>query len=112
MENVYAIVVTYQGLKWYKKCFDSLQDSTIPVKIIAVDNGSGDGSVDFINNNFKGIQLISQGSNQGFGKANNRGIKEALKQNADYVFLLNQDAWVEPPTIEKLISVHKEQPEY
>jgi len=43
----------------------------------------------------------------GFGQANNLGMSYALKQGADYVFLLNQDAYLEKDTIEKLVEVHK-----
>ena len=42
--------------------------------------------------------------NLGFGRANNVGIKYARENGCDYVFLLNQDAWVEPDMMEKLIS--------
>ena len=41
----------------------------------------------------------------GFGEANNIGIKSSIKQGADYVFLLNQDAWIEKDTIKILLSV-------
>lgn len=50
--------------------------------------------------------------NLGFGKANNIGMKRAYKENADYVFLLNQDAWIESNTIKGLIEAHKNNPEY
>lgn len=40
------------------------------------------------------VILIENHENLGFGKANNIGIEIALKNNANFVFLLNQDAWV------------------
>jgi len=112
MDRVLAIVVSYNGMKWYSKCFQNLENSSIPIDIIAVDNASVDSSIDYIKKNFPKVLIIAQDSNKGFGKANNEGLKEALKQDADYVFLLNQDAWVEEDTIEKLIAVHKAQQDY
>ncbi len=110
--KVYAIVVTYNGSKWINKCFGSLLNSTIPLKVLAIDNLSTDGTPDLIRSKFPSVQVIEAGQNLGFGKANNIGLKIALEEHADYVFLLNQDAWIEPETIEKLFNVQKEHPEY
>lgn len=103
MKNIYVIIVTYNAMKWADRCFRSLRESSIPLHTIVVDNGSSDGTVDYINNTFSEINLICNRENLGFGKANNIGIEIALNNKADYVFLLNQDAWIFPKTIERLI---------
>ncbi|MBE0639809.1 MAG: glycosyltransferase family 2 protein [Bacteroidales bacterium] len=108
----YVIVVTYNATRWIEKCFGSLQQSTIPVNIIAIDNGSTDGTPEIIRNKFPLVQVIQNSDNLGFGKANNVGIRKAYDAGADYVFLLNQDAWVEPDTIEKLIQAQQREPEF
>jgi GT2 family glycosyltransferase len=48
----------------------------------------------------------------GFGKANNIGLRKAIIENADYVFLLNQDAWIFEDTINRLLTVAVENKEY
>lgn len=110
--KIVAIVVTYNGMKWCKKCFDSLKHSSIPVDIIVIDNRSSDETVSFIKNNYPEIYLIESNENLGFGKANNIGLKYALENKADYVFLLNQDAWIKSNTIENLVNEMKLNPEY
>ena len=100
---VYVVVVTFNPKKWVHNCFTSLQNSSITPHIIVVDNGSTDGSEDLIKNNFPTIDFIQTGKNLGFGKANNIGIKKAYDAGADYVFLLNHDAWIEHNTIEILV---------
>lgn len=110
--KVVAIVVSYNGLKWYQKCFDSLLNSSIAIDVVVVDNKSSDNTLDFIRNNYPQITLIESNINLGFGKANNIGFKYALEKNADFVFLLNQDAWVQINTIELLIKEMQESPEY
>ena len=102
-KKIYVIVVTYNGMKWINKCFLSLKNSSIPLNIIAIDNASTDESCDFIKENFETVNIIQTGSNLGFSKANNIGLKVAVEANADYIFLLNQDAWVEKHCIEKLV---------
>lgn len=106
------IIVTYKGKHWYDRCFSSLRKSTIPVQTIVVDNASNDGSVEYIHEHFPEIHLIKSKENLGFGRANNLGMRYALEHGCDYVFLLNQDAWVDSETFEKLISIHLNHPEY
>ncbi|MBQ3709562.1 MAG: glycosyltransferase family 2 protein [Bacteroidales bacterium] len=110
--NCFAIVVTYNGMEWYDRCLGSLQQSLAPVKAVVVDNASTDGSAEYIRQHFPEVILLAQNENLGFGKANNIGIKYALDHDADYVFLLNQDAWIEPDTITQLTSIAQTHPEY
>ena len=110
--KLFVIIVTYKGQQWYDRCFGSLRESTIPVQTIVVDNASNDGSVEYIKEHFPEIHLISSKENLGFGRANNVAMRFALDHGCDYVFLLNQDAWVEPDTFEKLVGIHQRHPEY
>jgi GT2 family glycosyltransferase len=112
MKKIFTIIVTYNGMKWYRKCFDSLRNSSIPLQIIVIDNASTDNTVAFIKESYPEIRLIESKENLGFGKANNIGFKYALENDADYVFLLNQDAWVYPDTIEQLCKQMEQNPEY
>ncbi len=110
--KVIVIIVTYNGIKWYDKCFQSLRDSTTPIQTLVIDNKSTDNTVEYIKENFPEIILIESATNLGFGKANNIGFKYAIEQNADFVFLLNQDASVKNNTIDLLIKKMTASPEY
>lgn len=110
--KVIVIIVTYNGMKWYNNCFESLRNSSIPLNTIVIDNNSADNTVEFINENYPEIHLVDSKTNLGFGKANNIGFKYAIEQDADYVFLLNQDAWIYSDTIEILIQQAERNPQY
>lgn len=110
--KIFVIVVSYKGQRWYDNCFSSLRQSTIPVQTIVVDNASNDGTVEYIKENYPEIHLIESKENLGFGKANNIAMRYALDHGCDYVFLLNQDAWVEPDTFEKLVDIAERHPDY
>ena len=110
--NVFVIVVAYNGAQWYDRCFSSLRQSSMPVHVVVVDNASPDGVKEMVREKFPEIHLIESDKNLGFGKANNQGIRYALEQGADYVLLLNQDAWIEPDALGKLVEIHQEHPEY
>ncbi|MCW2119434.1 glycosyltransferase family 2 protein [Flavobacterium sp. 7A] len=112
MKKVFVIIVTYNGMKWLPECLASLVTSTVPVTILVIDNNSTDGSASYIEENYNDVILFKEKVNLGFGKANNIGLAYALGQNADYVFLLNQDAFVEPETIQNLINVACEHQDY
>ena len=71
MDSVYAVIVTFNGIKWIDKCFLSLLNSSISIKIIVIDNGSSDMTSEYIKSNFPTIELIETGKNLGFGQANN-----------------------------------------
>lgn len=110
--KILTIIVTYNAMKWADKCFESLQNSTVKPDVYVVDNGSTDGTQEYIQKNYPNVFFCQSKNNLGFGKANNKGLQYALDNNYDYVYLLNQDAWVLPETFEKLISYSMKYPKY
>lgn len=105
MPQIYFIIVTYNAMPWAERCFSSLQNSSVPVHTIVVDNGSTDGTQDFLTNIFPEVELIQSRENMGFGKANNLGIEMAYKEGADFFYLMNQDAWIFEDTVQNLLAV-------
>lgn len=113
MNRVFAIIVTYNGMEWIEECIQSLLDSTLKTSIIVVDNNSCDNTVSFIKEKYnEDVFLIESKENLGFGKGNNLGLSYALQNGADYFFLLNQDAFIEKNTLEKLVEVANNNPEF
>lgn len=95
-------------MQWLPRCLES----TKPYPVIIVDNNSTDGTKNYIKSNYPEITLFEQTKNLGFGQANNVGISYALNQGADYVFLLNQDAYIEAGCLGNLMNVHHNYPAY
>ena len=110
--KILTIIVTYNGMKWIDKCIHSVHSSSIKSDIFIVDNASSDSTPDYIAKNFSQIHLVRSKKNLGFGAANNIGLQHAIDNSYDYVYLLNQDAWVKEDTFEKIISAHRIRPEY
>ena len=61
--RVLVIIVTYNGLNWLNKCLSSVINSSINADLFIVDNGSVDGTIDFIKNNFRQAVLIESKEN-------------------------------------------------
>lgn len=106
--EAYIVIITYNGMKWLPLCLQSVSE----YRFIIVDNGSNDGTIEFIKTNYPEIVLFENGENLGFGRANNQGIEYAFNKGADYVFLLNQDAYLKPGCIEQLIRLHQKNQDF
>lgn len=106
--NIQIILVTYNGMKWLPKCLESIAE----YEVIVVDNASKDGTREFIKSEYPNFDLLEQEKNLGFGKANNLGMEHAWRKGADYVFLLNQDAYLQSDCLESLIKTHKKYQDY
>lgn len=87
--NISAIVVNYNGKKFIDECLKSLIHQPSLLEIIVVDNGSVDGSLDYLRKAYPDLILIPAGENIGFGRACNLGASVA---QGDYLLLLNYDA--------------------
>jgi len=99
---VSAVVVTYDALPWIENCLDSLTG----VATVVVDNGSSDGTVDFVRERYPAVQLV-ESENRGLGAGWNTGIRETTSA---WVLLLNADAWMTPGSLDRLVDFAETQP--
>jgi GT2 family glycosyltransferase len=91
---VSVIVVNYNGKAFLDKCLGSLSRQAYPaVEVLVVDNGSSDGSVAFVREMYPQVNVIENGENLGFAKANNVGIRAA---RGELIATLNNDTEVVP----------------
>lgn len=105
MKKVAIIIVTWKGMKWIDQCLKSIRQSQYPVTTFLIDNNSPDETPNYIEQYYPEVKLTRSNKNLGFGKANNIGMQQALKENFDYYFLLNQDAYIMPNTINELLKI-------
>jgi len=95
--KIAIIIINWNTYQLTFNCLKSLKACTYNNKtIFLVDNGSKDGSGDQIALEFPDINFIKNEINEGFTGANNKALKVILKQNFDYVLLLNNDTEVKP----------------
>lgn len=110
--KILVIIVSYNFERWMDRCLGSLRESEQRTDIVVIDNASQDNSVRLIQENYPEVRLIQSKINLGFGRANNIGMKIALTEGYDYVFLLNQDAWVDGSTLGTLARLCQLYPQY
>ena len=88
---VSVCIANYNGVGVLEDCLESVlsQDAGVPIEIIVHDDASSDGSVDWIQSRYPGVELLASESNVGFCIANNRMVAHA---RGEFVLLLNNDA--------------------
>ena len=104
-ELVSIVILTFNQLEYTIKCVESIEKHTPePYEIIFVDNGSSDGTRDYLKGyakNHDNVVLILNDENKGFAGGNNQGIAQA---KGNYIVLLNNDVVVTDHWLERLIA--------
>lgn len=102
--DIYAVIVNWNLADKTIFCVESLITSGLPPEqIIIVDNGSDDDSVTCFSFKFGDkLTILSNPDNKGFAAGVNQGILEAMKKNAKWIFLINNDAYVERDFFKKI----------
>ncbi|MFP4171007.1 MAG: glycosyltransferase family 2 protein [Methanomassiliicoccales archaeon] len=107
--GICAVVVNWNRPVETIECLRSLVDDRPDIRLIVVDNGSSDDSVERISGEFPGAQIIPLGSNLGYAAGANRGITRALEEDPEYVLLMNNDAFAERGMVDSLVSALREE---
>ncbi|MBN3039150.1 MAG: glycosyltransferase family 2 protein [Candidatus Omnitrophica bacterium] len=103
---VYINILNYNGKNDTEEGLDSLKNLDYDnFKILIIDNGSNDGSVEYLRERFPEAEFIENDENFGFAKGNNIGIKYALERQANYILILNNDTVVSPALLKDLLDV-------
>jgi GT2 family glycosyltransferase len=107
MNEVALVVLNYNGRALLSQCLDSLARQTVPADVVLADNGSSDGSLEFVRQNYPNIRVLDLGQNLHFA----RGYNAALaKVPQPWVALINNDAVLSPDWLEKLLAVAAHKP--
>lgn len=103
--KVGIIIVNYNGAKFNSECINSIKESEYKnYEIIFVDNNSTDDSIELLEKQFKDeITIIKSNENLGFSGGNNIGIEYALKNNCDFIMLLNNDTTINKKMINIMV---------
>jgi len=101
MELISVIVLNYNGKGFLNSCLSSLASQTYSdFEVIVVDNGSRDGSPEYIEENYPWVRLAKNDENLGFAGGTNVGIRAA---KGEFIITLNNDSRADSRFIEELI---------
>lgn len=106
MKLVYIVLLNWNGWADTLNCIDSIMKSDYSnFKIEIVDNGSTDNSIERFQEVHPEILLTINEKNLGFGGGCNIGIQHGLNQNAEYIWLLNNDTLIDKKALSALVEL-------
>jgi GT2 family glycosyltransferase len=104
MKKVCVVILNWNGRDLTLRCLQDLRKSEYPeLACVVVDNGSTDGSPEAIAKAYPETGIIRNATNLGWAVGSNQGIVWGLERGADYLLMLNNDAWGDPAMISSLV---------
>ncbi len=101
---IFILILNWNGKENTLECLESVQKLDYPnYQVVVIDNGSVDDSVTAIQQSFPQVEIIENGRNLGYAEGNNKGIERAIAEKAEYIFILNNDAIVDPQILNSFI---------
>jgi GT2 family glycosyltransferase len=102
------VIVAFDGREWLAGLLPTLLAQTYsPTEVIVVDNGSTDGTAEWLSVSFPTVRTIAVGARRSFAHAVNRGVDAA---SGEYMFILNQDLHLEPDALSYLVCIAEDNP--
>jgi GT2 family glycosyltransferase len=108
--NLSIVILCWNDRKVISDCLHSIYSGThtIEFEVIVSDNGSTDGSPEFIRETFPQVRVIENGANLRFSKGNNVGIQAST---GEYVLILNPDTIIHVGSLDRWIGFADQHPE-
>ena len=92
-DAVAVTLVNFNGAAFIARCLDAVfAQSHLPVEVVVVDNGSSDGSLALIKEQYPTVHLIARSGNEGFSRGYNLAIQHT---RCPYVLILNTDVFLD-----------------
>lgn len=110
-KKVYILVLNWNSHAETQECLQSLETLDYSnCKIVIIDNGSTDQSEEVLRKKYPQHFFIQTGKNLGYGGGNNYGIRYALKEGAEFIWILNPDMRVGRSTLKTMIDIAERNP--
>lgn len=109
--SVAAVVVSFNRLEYLKKCLTAIESQTRPLDgIIVVENGSLDGSAEYVRQNHPNVTLFETGANLGGAGGFAWGVELALAHGHSMAWLMDDDAEPRPDALAPLVRAMESEP--
>ncbi len=106
--RTYALILNYNSAGDTIKLFEQLKD--LDICIFILDNASSAFDLELLKSAIPENHLILNEYNLGYAAGNNVGIRIALENNADYIWILNPDIRIKKYTLKVLLDTIKKEP--
>ena len=102
--TVWCIVLAYNGIELTLECLATLRHQDYPhLHLLVVDNASNDGTAEVLRHQAPDVELLEAPENLGYAGGNNLGMRHALANGAELLFLINNDTRLDPHCVTALV---------
>lgn len=109
--SIYILVLTFNHWQDTRACLESVYASeTADARVVVIDNGSTDETLDAVPRVFPETHLITNPTNLGYAQGNNVGLRFALEQGAEFAVVLNNDVTVARDWLAPLVNAARQEP--
>jgi GT2 family glycosyltransferase len=111
MLAVWCIVLAYNGIDLTLECLATLRNQDYPnLHLLVVDNASTDDTVEILRAQAPDVEVLPANANLGYAGGNNLGMRHALEQGADLLFLVNNDTRLDAHCVTALVEEIRQAP--
>jgi GT2 family glycosyltransferase len=108
---VYLLVLNYGSPEDCVECIAAVRRVNFPdTRLLVIDNASPDNSVERLRPMLQADELLVLPENTGYAGGNNEGMRIALENGADYIFIINPDVRIGPDSISSYLAVMENDP--
>ena len=107
--HIKIIILNWNGVHLLKPCLDSITSIDYPnYSVVVIDNGSSDGSLEIVKENYPSVEILALDQNYGFAGGYNRCFAKLTDDTLEFILLLNNDTEVDSDILNSFIQA-KEQ---
>jgi GT2 family glycosyltransferase len=94
--KVFVLILSYNGKKWLEECLPSVLAMDYPnYEVVVIDNGSSDGTAEYLESEFPEVQTVAINPNVGYARGFNAGLEYAAAHGAEYFLIMNNDTVID-----------------
>lgn len=102
--KTFVLILSYNGKQWLTDCVPSvLAMDYSNYEVVVIDNGSSDGTEEYIKSQFPEVHLLELQPNVGYSKGFNAGLEYAARLGADYFLIMNNDTVIDAGALSALM---------
>lgn len=102
--KVFVLILSYNGIQWLKACLPTVLNMDYPnYTVVVIDNGSSDGTREFVRTNYPQTYVLSLNPNRGYAGGFAAGLEYAASLGADYFLVMNNDTEIDSHALTALV---------